>query len=162
MDETPRLIPRNKQMSMSFATPFQENMTLEDRVEQLEYRINAFQYTLDSIQVDDNSYRWSDIYKRIANIEKKTRDVQRNLPEKLLVTEKKSEDLEVSIAEMQPLSSLQLELATFHDTIESEKRNSSIKQQLMAKLDQLQNSMNYLESDIFHQRDEIEDLKYRI
>lgn len=162
MDETPRLIPRNKQMSMSFATPFHENMTVEDRIEQLEYRIHAFQYTLDSIQVDDNSYRWSDIYKRIANIEKKTRDVQRNLPEKLLLTEKKSEDLEVSIAEMQPLSRLQLELAAFHDTIESEKRNSSIKQQLMAKLDQLQSSISYLRSDIFHQIDEIEDLKYRI
>jgi len=147
---------------MSFAMPFQENMTLEDRVEQLEYRINAFQYTADSIQVDDNSYRWSDIYKRIANIEKKTRDLQRNLPEKLLVTEMKSEDLEISIAEMQPLSGFQLELSTFHDAIESEKRNSSIKQQLIAKLDQLQSSMSYLRSDIFRQSDEIEDLKYRI
>jgi hypothetical protein len=162
MDETPTLIPRNKQMSMSFATPFHENMTLEDRVEQLEYRINAFQYTVDSIQVDDSSYRWRDIYKRIANIEKKTRDVQRNLPERLLTTEKKSEDLEISIAEMHPLSRSQLESATFHDAVESEKRNSSIKQQLMAKLDQLQSSISYLRSDIFRQRDEIEDLRYRI
>ena len=162
MDQTPRMIPRHKQMSMSFATPFSETLSLEDRIDQLEYRINAFHYNVDSIQVDDNTYKWTDILKRMEHIHSKTREIQRNLPENLLLIEKKSEDLEGLLTDLQPVNRISLEIGSLHDSIQLENRNTAIKQQLMSQLDQLQNSINYLRSDIFRQQDEIDELRYKV